>query len=31
MQYHYAFNADFADVKTLATDNVTTVNMVCKP
>ena len=31
MQYHYAFNADFSDVKTLATDNVTTVNMVCKP
>ena len=31
MQYHYSFNADYNDLKTLATDYVTTVNMVCKP
>jgi hypothetical protein len=31
MQYHYSFNADYADLKTLATDYATTVNLVCKP
>ena len=30
-QYHYAINADFFDVKSLAADYVATVNLVCKP
>ena len=31
MQYHYALNADFNDLKTLATDYVATVSLVCSP
>jgi uncharacterized protein YjdB len=31
MQYHYSYNADYNDLKTLATDYVSTVNLVCKP
>ena len=31
LQFHYAINSDYNDLKTLATDYVATVNLVCSP